>query len=243
MKILKQTAKHAFAATLVASLLYAVLAQPTPVFSGGAEDFGGGDVLSETWSNYINRWTPEIEEKAHQYRLDPDLAASVIWHESRGFPERVSYAGAVGLMGIMPYGDGFLNRPSAESLLDPLVNIHWGCAILADIAKQSGGDMHAALAAYNGGWQYATYSVPRTYASEVLNDYGRAIAARAGVDPDSSPRWTVAFEVNHGYISAEPYLAGGHAVTELVGETVAFNGTDKNGVSYFVKAYAVPLRE
>lgn len=245
MLSLTKLAKRAFAVTLLTSLFYGAFAQPVPVFSGGAEDVNEGGVLAPTWNTYINRWTPEIEEKARQYKLDPDLAASVIWHESRGFPDRVSYAGAVGLMGIMPYGDGFLNRPSADALLDPLLNIHWGNAILADIIKQSGGDVHAALAAYNGGWQYATYNVPRTYAADVLNDYGRAIAARAGVDPDSSGRWTVAFEVNHGYISAESYLAGGRLVekSDLVGETIAFNGTDKDGMSYFVKAYAVALNK
>ena len=200
--------------------------------------------IAPVWDDTIRQWAPEIVENAADFGLDPDLVAAVILVESNGYSGVVSYAGAVGLMGIMPQGPGFEFRPNATELYDPKTNINWGSAILADILQQAGGDLHAALAAYNGGWQYANWEVPRNYAKRVTHEYGRAIASRVGINPNDAKLWTVAVENRTGYISAEPLLLGGHRLlgkTPKIGEHIIYDGVSKLGKSYLVRGYAVPV--
>ncbi len=202
-------------------------------------------ILSPYWDNTITQWESEIATASAKYRLDPDLIASVIKVESYGIPYETSYAGAVGLMGIMPYGPEFSHRPTPDELKDPMTNIRWGCSILADIIRQSGGDIHAALAAYNGGWAYVNYNEPREYTAKVLDFYGRAVAQRNEVDPMLAIQWTIATEVRQGYIAAESWLLGGEEMPvnlRRVGEHTLFNGVDKNGKAWYVRAVAIPIR-
>lgn len=199
--------------------------------------------LSPVWNGVIRQWSYEIIKWSNVYGLDPDLVAAVIQEESGGMPGAVSYVGAVGLMGVMPQGPGFEFRPKAEDLFDANRNISWGCAILADILQQSGGDLSAALAAYNGGWFYATYRVPREYAAAVLHNYGRAVAARNGIDPAIARQWTVAVEINRGYIPSQPLIVENPTTHELIklGEHVVYDFIDGGGRAHYVKGYAVPL--
>jgi soluble lytic murein transglycosylase-like protein len=102
----------------------------------------------------VRRWEPLILKYAAQYQIDPDLVAAVMTVESSGNPNAVSYAGAVGLMQVMPYDPyRFPNRPAAAKLYDPDFNVAWGLRILADELEWARGDVFKALMAYyDGRW-------------------------------------------------------------------------------------------
>jgi hypothetical protein len=224
------------ALTLACFLFFAHLCFPPRAAASTA-------ALAPSWNDTIRRWETEIINSATYYGLDPDLVAAIIQVESNGIPDSVSYVGAVGLMGVMPQGPGFEFRPAANALTAPALNISWGCAILDDILQQSGGDLSAALAAYNGGWFYATYRVPRDYADNVLHEYGRAVASRSGVDPSIAERWTVAVRINRGHIPAESLIVGQPPAlgADPIGEHVVYNQWGNDGRAYFVKGFAMPL--
>lgn len=208
-----------------------------------AESNTTDNVLSPVWPARIRQWQPEIARWSREHALDPDLIAAIIEAESNGIPTATSYVGAVGLMGIMPQGPGFEFRPTSEALTDPNINISWGTAILADILRQSGGDLQAALAAYNGGWRYATYAIPRDYAHDVLHLYGRAIAVRNGHDPDTAHRWTIAQTFERGHLPpAAPTASRLHVPARAVpAERLVYAHSDPNGRSYYVEGIALPV--
>jgi hypothetical protein len=199
--------------------------------------------LAPTWNAAIQRWAPQIIAVARAHGIDPDLVAAVMQSESNGRDYVVSHAGAVGLMGVMPQGPGLEWRPSPEELANPNVNLRWGVAILSEIIRQSGGDIYAALAAYNGGWHQAHYNMPRVYAAHVLDDYGRAVAARNGISPDIASHWTVAVEIRRGHVPVERLIFGQQPVSGLrmYGEHVVYNYVDRQGRALYVRGYAVPL--
>lgn len=200
-------------------------------------------ILSPFWPPLIQQWGEEIKPYADIYGLDPDLIAAVINAESNGVPDLVSRAGAVGLMGVLPSGPGMEWRPTPEALKDPIVNLNWGGAILADIIQQAGGDIAAALAAYSGGWDNATRRVPREYAIRVLHEYGQAIAVRAGMSPEIASHWTIAIQTNKGHIAPEGMLFGQQPVSGIFmfGEHIAYQAVTPAGKSFYVRAYAVPV--
>ena len=212
------------------------------------EQIVAGPQLATSWAPAVLAWSDEIILNAQKYGLDPDLVAAIVTSESDGFADGVSYAGAVGLMGIMPQGPGFEYRPNAEELLNPMTNISWGCAILADIMQQSGGDLRAALAAYNGGWYYASYPIPKAYADKVMNDYAKAVVTRTNSPQDLAEKWTIGVEVQRGNIATTELIVGDgekgvldSAEIKKFGEHLIYYGHDKKGRSYYVKGYAVPL--
>lgn len=201
-------------------------------------------ILSPIWAPDIQQWSAHIGVLADVYGLDPDFIAAVIKEESNGRADLVSEAGAVGLMGVMPAGPGLEWRPPAEELQNPAVNLRWGVGILAEVVRQSGGDVYAALAAYSGGWAQADNRVPRAYAARVLDNYGRAVAARAGQSPDIASHWTIAVEITRGHVPAEPLLVLGsppQAGLHLLGKHIIYRSVDATGKAYYVVAYAVPV--
>jgi len=102
----------------------------------------------------VTRW---IVKYANRDGLDPLLVASVIATESYYFPDVISYAGAVGLMQIIPYvGRDVAKRhhivwSSWKTLLDPRSNISISSAYLKELIVMFHGDVSLALAAYNMG--------------------------------------------------------------------------------------------
>ena len=125
----------------------------------------------------MRRWEPLILKHAAQHQIDPDLVAAVMTVESSGNPNAVSYAGAVGLMQVMPYEPyRFPNRPAASKLYDPDFNVAWGLRILADELEWAQGDAFKALMAYYDGRARAEAPLPRTraYAQKVMNHYSAA---------------------------------------------------------------------
>ncbi len=215
-------------------------ANPLPEFSPPVAQV---NILASTWKANIRRWSPEISTVSQKYGLDPDLIAAVVQAESQGDPVAESYMGAVGLMGVMPAGPGFEWRPTSEELRDPFTNLDWGTAILTEILRQSGGDINAALAAYNGGWEQTDIPATQRYAAQVLNFYGQAVAARSGVSPEIATEWSIAVELNRGYIPSETLLLGQEPFSGLrtYGGHMLFHDSGNMGRAFYVRAYAVPL--
>ena len=219
-----------------------------PVQAAGPRQSGGQEnqsiVLSPIWPDTITQWSAFIGTLSSTFGLDPDLIAAIVHEESNGNPLAVSRVGAVGLMGVMPRGPGLEWRPESSELTDPLTNLRWGVAIIAEIMRQSGGDIYAALAAYAGGWDYVESRVPREYATSVLNNYGRAVAARNNISPDIASQWTIAIQIRGGYVPTESLLVLGDqplAGLQTYGEHVVFRDVDENGHAYFVTGFAVPV--
>jgi hypothetical protein len=201
-------------------------------------------LLSPMWGPTIRQWSTYIGVLADTHGLDPDFIAAVVKEESNGRIDGVSSVGAVGLMGVMPQGPGLEWRPTTEELMIPAVNLRWGVAILAEVVRQAGGDLSSALAAYSGGWQYAGSNVPRAYAASVLDNYARAVLIRQGISPDIATQWTIAVELNKGYVPHESFLIlGEQPVSGLY--TYAphrvYDYVDDYGRSFFIDGYAVPI--
>lgn len=82
--------------------------------------------------------------------IDYRVVATVVQIESDWDASAASPAGAVGLMQIMPYeaGPAFADRPTAEELAAPHINVQTGCNILRANLRYYKGDWRKALAAY-----------------------------------------------------------------------------------------------
>lgn len=95
-------------------------------------------------------------ELSRQHDFDPAFILSVIDVESSFRPSAVSYAGAVGLMQIMPATGRWLAQKmripySQRMLLDPFFNIQLGVHYLALLRDRYKSHFDRMLAAYNAG--------------------------------------------------------------------------------------------
>ena len=223
-------------------LLLLVLTSPPPTQAQVNEP--KEPMLSPMWQPIVQQWSSYIYTLADSSGLDPDFIAAVVHEESNGDPTVVSRVGAVGLMGVMPTGPGLEWRPSQEDLQNPMVNLRWGVAILAEVTRQSGGDLYSALAAYSGGWEQANSRVPRQYAASVLDNYGRAVLMRHGLSPDIAAQWTIAIELTRGNVPNKPLLVlGDQPLSGLhtYAEHVVFDYVDAQGQSFYIRGYVVPV--
>ncbi|MFQ5894857.1 MAG: transglycosylase SLT domain-containing protein, partial [Nitrospinota bacterium] len=97
------------------------------------------------------------EKRATRKGPDPLLVNAVIMAESSFDPEVLSPAGAMGLMQLMPATGTRLARRygvklrEVRDLFEPSVNLDLGARHLAELIEYFGGDLVAALAAYNAG--------------------------------------------------------------------------------------------
>ena len=201
-------------------------------------------LLSPMWGPTIRQWSTYIGILAETHGLDPDFIAAVVKEESNGRMDGVSSVGAVGLMGVMPQGPGLEWRPTTEELLIPAVNLRWGVAILAEVVRQAGGDLASALAAYSGGWGHVSSNVPQAYAENVLDNYAKAVLVRNDIAPDIAAQWTIAVEINKGYVPNEPLLVlGPQPVSGLhtYAKHRVYDYVDEFGRSFFINGYVVPV--
>jgi len=107
---------------------------------------------------YPLAYEAQIVDSAARHRISPYLVAAVINAESSWGPERVSAAGAKGLMQVMPQTARDLaaskrvdrRKFSPDKLLDPAINIEYGTAYLRYLVDRYH-EVEMALAAYNAG--------------------------------------------------------------------------------------------
>ncbi|MDD9932638.1 MAG: lytic transglycosylase domain-containing protein [Myxococcales bacterium] len=102
-------------------------------------------------------YTEQVHAAAAKYGVDPNLLFAVMRVESIYNRRIVSYAGAVGLMQIMPHtGRRIAERLGVEGfettdLLDPETNLEFSAWYLASLLKRFDGRLPLAIASYNGG--------------------------------------------------------------------------------------------
>ena len=90
-----------------------------------------------------------VHNFATRFDLPPELVLAVIDVESNFDRFAISYAGALGLMQVMPFWREEIGRPE-DNLHDIRTNILYGCRILAYYLEKERGDRRKALARYNG---------------------------------------------------------------------------------------------
>ncbi|MCP4632299.1 MAG: transglycosylase SLT domain-containing protein [candidate division Zixibacteria bacterium] len=138
----------------------------------------------------------EIASASVKAGIDPFLIWAVMKNESLFDEDVVSYAGAIGLMQLMPKtakrtaSKADIELTELSMLENPRINIRIGAEYLASLIKRYNGNLMRALAAYNAGptnvkkWlakskgyddpyfidRYA-FSQTRHYVKAVLNDY------------------------------------------------------------------------
>jgi soluble lytic murein transglycosylase-like protein len=90
-----------------------------------------------------------IYYEAKRAGLDPDLVLAVIQVESNFRKYAISSAGARGYMQAMPWWADIVGEPSSN-LFNVKTNLRLGCAILRSYLDKEKGNVHRALARYNG---------------------------------------------------------------------------------------------
>jgi soluble lytic murein transglycosylase-like protein len=91
----------------------------------------------------------KVHYEARRANLDPQLVLALINVESNFDRFAISSAGAQGLMQIMPFWVDEIGKPD-DNLFDIDTNLRFGCTILGIYLEREKGDMHRALARYNG---------------------------------------------------------------------------------------------
>lgn len=98
-----------------------------------------------------------IHAAASRTELPPELVLSVIEVESHFDRFAISRVGAQGMMQVMPFWKNEIGRPD-DNLTENITNFKYGCRILQYYLKREKGDLHRALAAYNGSLGSRRYS-------------------------------------------------------------------------------------
>jgi soluble lytic murein transglycosylase len=143
---------------LIAAVLVAVAAAAVVAVARWAPSLFATEGPSwYTRTVYPLEHTDAIRDAARRYDLDPALVAAVIYAESRFDEHARSSQGAVGLMQILPEtadqiaGESGGVAFTTADLEDPRVNVRYGCYYLRHALDTYGGDLRAAIAAYNAG--------------------------------------------------------------------------------------------
>lgn len=98
-----------------------------------------------------------IHAAATRANLPPELVLAVIEVESHFDRFAISRAGAQGMMQVMPFWKHEIGRRE-DNLTDNRTNLEYGCRILQFYLRREDGDLHRALAAYNGSTGSQRYS-------------------------------------------------------------------------------------
>jgi len=91
-----------------------------------------------------------IYYEAKRAGLEPDLVLAVIRVESNFRKYAISSAGARGFMQVMPAWANIIVGETSSNLFNLRTNLRLGCAILRSYLDQERGNLHRALARYNG---------------------------------------------------------------------------------------------
>lgn len=124
---------------------------------------------------YPKKYEAYVEKYCVLYAVEPDLVYAVIKQESNFDENAESFAGAMGLMQILPATArevaGELNSidETTLDLSDEETNIQIGVKYLASLIKRYDGNIYIAIAAYNAGlgnadkWFKEDYKTYDTY--------------------------------------------------------------------------------
>ncbi len=94
----------------------------------------------------VQHWKDSIAGWSVQYRIKPNLIATLMQIESCGNPQAVSGSGAQGLFQVVKG-----NFSPTDNPFEPETNAHVGLSLFAQAMAAANGDSGLALAAYNGG--------------------------------------------------------------------------------------------
>jgi soluble lytic murein transglycosylase len=106
--------------------------------------------------SYPRPYSTTVEAAAAEFDVDPLLIWAVMREESRYDPEALSYAGARGLMQVMPSSQAWIAERVGEDIssgdaFTPEASIRMGAWFLHFLLDYFDGDLDLAIAAYNGG--------------------------------------------------------------------------------------------
>ncbi len=172
---LPQTTRHLLAACLAGLLLHTVPAWSATQERPNAEMRQLLSEAIESSDSFIDRFDAEVwltdmsnrlasriddpQERLHilkhvhyearRAKLDPELVLALITVESNFDRFAISTAGAQGMMQIMPFWLDEIGHPN-DNLFDIATNLRFGCTILSIYLDREKGNMHKALARYNG---------------------------------------------------------------------------------------------
>lgn len=107
-----------------------------------------------------------IHSAAQRAGVAPELVLAVIEVESHFDRFAISRVGAQGMMQVMPFWKNEIGR-SDDNLTRNRTNLEYGCRILQFYLQREDGDLHRALAAYNGS------SGSRRYSNKVYRAWAR----------------------------------------------------------------------
>ena len=99
----------------------------------------------------------QIHAAAVRAELPPELVLAVIEVESHFDRFAISRVGAQGMMQVMPFWKNEIGRGD-DNLTENLTNFQYGCSILQFYLRREKGNLHRALAAYNGSLGSRVYS-------------------------------------------------------------------------------------
>lgn len=134
--------------------------------SDSFEDKFDAEVWLFSKSSQLERYIPDNETRLNLLRrihraatradLSPEVVLAVIQIESRFDPYALSYAGAQGLMQVMPFWKNEIGHPE-DNLIDVETNLRYGCTILKFYLDKEEGHLSYALARYNGSYGKSWY--------------------------------------------------------------------------------------
>ena len=134
--------------------------------SDSFEDKFDAEVWLFSKSSQLERYIPDNETRLNLLRrihraatradLSPEVVLAVIQIESRFDPYALSYAGAQGLMQVMPFWKNEIGHPE-DNLIDVETNLRYGCTILKFYLGKEKGHLSYALARYNGSYGKSWY--------------------------------------------------------------------------------------
>jgi len=162
-------------------------APPSNTVRPGVTPFAPQDRDITRYTRY-DEW---IRQAATLYQIPEPLVRAVIKVESDYDPRAVSYAGARGLMQLMP---DTADRLQVKDINDPRENIFGGVRYLRILANTFNGDLSLTVAGYNAGEESVMrhqgippYQQTREYVVKVTKYYRRYRTAPNAVEASVGP--------------------------------------------------------